>query len=121
MAARNSARNTARKSASLKAVPANADQGAPDPVSIVSAKIASALSAKAMDVSLLIHAIARANASGLPAHKNGDEDLDVGLLAQIGEKMASELAESLDFLNLALNGHTDLLAKAAESAGVTHD
>jgi hypothetical protein len=106
--------NTARKPASPKAVPANADQGAPKP-----AEIATGLAVQAMHLSELFRAIVRVNASEI--HLGEDEDVDITLLAEIGKKMSEKLAEALDSFSFGLNGRAHHMAEAAEFAGVSHD
>jgi hypothetical protein len=107
MSAANSARN--RKSASLKVVPV--DRGAPDP-----AGIATALGIRAIDLSKLFRAIARVNASEIHC-KDGGEDLDIDLLAEIGQEKAEKLADALDSFQFGLGGSAHHMAEAAKSAG----
>ncbi len=92
-------RNIARKPAALKVVPANADQGAPDP-----AEIASGLAHKALKLSDLFRSIIRVNASEITNPCSGEEDPDITVLAEIGIEMAGGLAEALDVFHLDLSG-----------------
>ena len=114
MSTANSARN--RKSASLKAVPANADHGAPDP-----AMIANALSTQAWDLSKLFRAIARVNASEMRCEDGKDEeDWDITILTEIGKKMSEKLADTLNSFSVGLNGDAACMAEVAKSAEVAH-
>jgi hypothetical protein len=114
MAAANSARN--RKSASLKVVPANTDQGVPDP-----ATIANALSTQAYDLSKLFRAIARVNASEMPCEDGKDEeDWDITILTEIGKRLSEKLADTLNSFSVGLSGDAVCMAEAVKSAEVPH-
>jgi hypothetical protein len=98
MSARN--RNTARKPTPLKAVPANADHGAPDPtVTLKTASdIASNLGSDSMDLHTFFRTIMR-----LTYSENGEvKDCEVHTVAEHGAQLALELSDALDQLHLDL-------------------